>query len=114
MSHSFKPFSGSGFTLGTGSNSCTRPSATVTREDEILESENSGYGNRTRSDVGRSGFEGHPTQALDSHFGLLGPNLDNSNMTPNATSVAAREDYANSQNEEQILQEVMSLLVIRE
>ena len=49
LPHSVKPFSGSGFTLGSGNPSRSRPTATVTIEHQIQDLDNRCYGDRSRS-----------------------------------------------------------------
>ena len=54
-----RPFSGTGHTLGSGNTSQVnhRPAATVTSENQILESDDNFQGDRARSGVGRSDFQ---------------------------------------------------------
>ena len=62
-----RPFSGTGHTLGSGNISQVnhRPSATVTSENQILESNNNCQGDRSRSGTGRSDFQGPQAETIN-------------------------------------------------
>ena len=135
LPHSVKPFSGSGFTLGSGNPSCSRPTATVTNEYQTHDLGNSCYGNRSRS-AGETRKDANYIDNLTQEFdnscygnrsrsiGVTGKDanfIDNHSVenrtlvpphTASSTATMGRADhttgdYVDIQDEDHILQEVI-------
>ena len=105
LPHSVKPFSGSGFTLGSGNPSLSRPTATVTSEYQTHDLGNSCYGNRSRS----VGVTRKDANLIDNHSvekrTLVSP-FSASSTAIDGRAAHTTGDYIDIQNEDQILQEV--------